>query len=177
MARNGDLIKAAKPHLIQGLTLPQFTKFVHIGHSFGSAVTHAFQAKYPELTDGSIQTGWLVNTHFGSYGQSAFGYEYAREWDPVKFGDRGSGYIVTATRNAFQQLFFAKDLMDPKMLDYGNSIKQPGTVGEGGPTATIIGIPAANFTGPQLVSLSIYYDPSPIIFLWRCHVTCSLTKQ
>lgn len=151
MARNGDLAEAAKSHFAQHIILPNFTKFVHIGHSFGSTLTNALQARYPRLSDGAIQTAWLLSDHFGVFSQAAFGYQYARENDPNKFKDRGSGYIVTGTKNSFQQLFLAEDSLDPKLLEYGNSIKQPGTVGEGSPTELIFGLPALNFTGPQLV--------------------------
>lgn len=154
LARNGELVKAAKPHLPRGATTPKFSKFVHVGHSFGSTITNALQAKYPELTDGAIQTGWLVNAHLGAFGQAAFGFEYARENSPKKFGDRGSGYIVPGTKSSFQQLFLAKSSLDPKMLDYGNSIKQPATVGEGTPSGVIIGLPATKFTGPLQVCQS-----------------------
>ncbi|RDW65108.1 hypothetical protein BP6252_10759 [Coleophoma cylindrospora] len=154
LARNGELTKAAKPHFADGLAVSNFTKIVHIGHSFGSTVTNALQAQYPELSDGAIQTSWLVNEHLGAFGQAAFGYEYARENDPMKFNDRGSGYIVVGTKNSFQQLFLAKALLDPKMLDYGNSIKQPGTVGEGAPTELIIGLPVIDFKGPVQLFLA-----------------------
>jgi hypothetical protein len=109
------------------------------------------QAEYPELSDGAIQTGWVVTEHFGTFGQAAFGYQYAAENDPRRFSDRGSGYIVVGTKPSFQQLFFSQALLDPNMLDYGNSIRQPGTVGESTPAAAIVGIPAPRYKGPVQV--------------------------
>ncbi|KAK5952983.1 hypothetical protein OHC33_006104 [Knufia fluminis] len=153
MARDGSLAEAAKPHFAHDVALPAFAKTVHIGHSFGSALTNALQAKYPELSDGAIQTGWVINDHLGMFSQSAFGYQYAPENDPKKFGDRGSGYIVVGTKNSFQQLFLAKGMLDPKLLDYGDSIKQPGTVGENAPAGLILGLPATDFTGPQQIKI------------------------
>jgi pimeloyl-ACP methyl ester carboxylesterase len=153
-ARSGELASNSKKYFTGGVVPPTFTMFVHVGHSFGSALTNYLLVKYPELSDGAIQTGWLPNEHFGAFGLAAFGYHFAPENDPKRFGKLGSGFIITGTKNSFQQLFLARDLLDPKILDYGFSIRQPGTIGEGAPTGSIIGIPATNFTGPNQVRSS-----------------------
>lgn len=142
------LAKAAESHFNGGVVLPTFTTVVHVGQSFDTAITHTLQAQYPELSDGAIQTGWLVNEHFDAFGQAAFGFQYAAEDDPKNFGDRGSWYVIPGAKNSFQQLSLAKALLDPRMLVYGTSIKQPGIVGESIPEL-IIGLPATNLAGPQ----------------------------
>ncbi|KAJ9609753.1 hypothetical protein H2200_006081 [Cladophialophora chaetospira] len=146
-ARSGALAAVAKSHFNHS-SIPPFSKIVHIGHSFGSILTGGLLARYPELSDGAIETGWLVNAHTGDYNQDSFGWQFAAENDPVRFGKRGSGYMVVGTKSSLQQGFFHAGSFDPKLLTYANSIKDTTTVGEVLSAASIIGLPGANFTGP-----------------------------
>lgn len=150
-ARSGALAAAAVAHF-NHTTIPTFAKVVHIGHSFGSILTAGLLTKYGALSDGAIETGWLVSPHIADYKQASYGWQYAAENDPVKFGNRGSGYIVVGTKSSLQQGFFHAGNFDPKLLTYANQIKQTTTVGEALTAGSIIGLPATSFTGPLQVS-------------------------
>ncbi|KAJ9607901.1 hypothetical protein H2200_007980 [Cladophialophora chaetospira] len=156
LARSGELAQAAQPNFSSGTTLPTFTKVVQVGHSYGSMIQTGLLSKYPSLVDGAIQTGWIFGPHTITNAQPVFGWQFARENDPKKFGDRPSGYIVVGTKSSMQQLFLSKQRLDPKLLDYAYDIRAPGTVGEGQPSISAIGKPALNYTGPLQYFLGEY---------------------
>ena len=91
MARSGKISQLAQGRVdntaVGGATVLTFTKFVHIGHSYGSILTSGLLAKYPDLTDGCILTGYIITPHTFQYIQGARGYQFAREYDPQRFGD------------------------------------------------------------------------------------------
>lgn len=158
MARSGQITQLAKAQAEEA-TFPTFKKFVHVGHSFGSIVTSAIPAKYPELTDGVILTGFVISPHTFQYIQGARGYQFAKENDPEKFSDRGSGYIVAGTKYCLQSAFFGGGTFDPKLLEYAFDIRQPSTVGEGRSGIALYGLPATNFTKPLQLFLGEYDSP------------------
>jgi pimeloyl-ACP methyl ester carboxylesterase len=151
MARNGTLYSLAgkaRPAdaAFSALKTPQ--KIVHVGHSFGSILTSALIAKYSSLTDGAIITGFLLNQYLGKAGFTTFVVDYAATSSPPF--NRPSGYVVSQKRGV-QNIFFGgnpKTAFTPEMLDYGNAIKQPITVGEIASSFQIIGLPAPSFKAP-----------------------------
>ncbi|KAK5948733.1 hypothetical protein OHC33_010156 [Knufia fluminis] len=145
-ARDGTLVPAASwSHGGQDIpTKPD--KIVHIGHSFGSVVTTAFLATYPNETDGGIITGFALNKYFGMTGFSSWYANYAGTagWD------RGSGYVVNQ-KSGIQVVFFGGDpktAFTQELLDYGDSIKQPVPIGELASGAQIIGRPGPGLKAP-----------------------------
>ncbi len=145
-ARDGSLVPANRwsDASLEVSTTP--AKIVHVGHSFGSVVTTAFRATYPEETDGGIITGFALNKYFGTTGFSSWYAQFAATagWD------RGSGYVVNQ-KSGIQVVFFGGDpatAFTQELLDYGDSIKQPVPVGELVPGAQIIGRPGTGLKAP-----------------------------
>lgn len=80
-----------------------------------------------------------------------FEHEYAKEYEPVRFRDHPSGYIVLTTKITLQKLYFHSGGYESKLLAYTDKIKQPETVGVYGSEATLHLSPAADFNGPVKV--------------------------
>jgi pimeloyl-ACP methyl ester carboxylesterase len=159
IARGGKLMSSSKvPSAISNASakfdfLP--TKIVHIGHSFGSYINSLMLTNYPDLIDGAIFTGLYPNNIEATDPLNVLNYNhaFAKESDPVRFAEYGSGYFVLDNEETLQKLFFQKATLDPALLTYAESIKQPEAVGEysseeGNPLA-----PAPDYKGPLMVSL------------------------
>jgi pimeloyl-ACP methyl ester carboxylesterase len=150
-ARNGTLYKFAedtRPANAAFNSLSAPSKVVHVGHSFGSFLTSAFIAKYGDLSDGAIITGFLLGPKLGAAGMASFGVDYAATANPPY--DRGSGYVV-CSRRGIQNIFFAGNTstaFTPEMFDYGDKIKQPVPVGEFASAYHIIGLPGSTMKAP-----------------------------
>jgi pimeloyl-ACP methyl ester carboxylesterase len=151
MARNGTLYSfagTAKPAHAAFSRLTKPRKVVHVGHSFGSFLTSAFIANYGDLTDGAIITGYLLTQYLASTGSTTFSVEYAATSSPPY--DRPSGYVV-CKKNGIQNIFFGGDpktAFTPKLLDYGNDIKQPVPIGEFASAFWLIGNQGPSFKAP-----------------------------
>ena len=149
MARNGTLYtftEKAKPADAAFDTLTKPSKVVHIGHSFGSFLTSAFIAKYGDLTDGAIITGFVLNKNLGKCGMAAFAVNHAGS-PPY---NRPSGYVV-CQKSGIQNIFFAGDTdtaFTKEMLDYGDAIKQPVPIGEFASAYHIIGLKGPSLKAP-----------------------------
>lgn len=112
MARSGELLKHSKDLTgISNSTVngsdTSFKKIIHIGHSFGSGLTAAFLARYGNLSDAAVLTGYIPNAHMAEVRRTSFGLEYAPQNDPTLFGDRSPGYLVPGTPSSFQTVFFS----------------------------------------------------------------------
>ena len=152
LARNGKLISSSK--VSSGTTMPELqpSKVVHVGHSYGSSLTASMLAQHGNLSDGAILTGFLINTQLNTVDVAHFDHEFARQHDPVRFGEYPSGYFVLTTESDIQKLFFRKGGFEPELLTYTERNKQPETVGEYASEGTSTLSPALEFTGPVLVS-------------------------
>ncbi|KAF4340449.1 alpha beta-hydrolase [Fusarium beomiforme] len=151
LARDGKLVEASRvigKRPQKGFYNYKPRKVVHIGHSFGSATTGGLLALHGSLSDGAILTGFLPNNQSGKIGANTFGFEFAREHDPKRFGDRPAGYAVQASLSSIQQIFLKKGTFTVEALEYAEKIKQTGTVGEVFSKDAIIGEPATEFKGP-----------------------------
>ncbi|KAH7086078.1 Alpha/Beta hydrolase protein [Paraphoma chrysanthemicola] len=148
MARNGslyDFASHARPSMPAFDNLAKPSKIVHIGHSFGSFLTSAFLATYPNLTDGGIITGYLFSLLLASTGSTTFSVEYAG-----KQYNRPSGYVV-CKENGIQNIFFGGNTstaFTPELLAYGDSIKQPVPIGEFASAFWLLGKVGLGFKGP-----------------------------
>lgn len=158
IARSGKLMSSSK---VTGNAGAAFnftpTKIVHVGHSYGSYVNSLMFINYPDIIDGAILTGFYPNSVEATTPLNVLNYnhQYANESDPTRFSEYGSGYFVLDSEETLQKLFFQKQSLDPALLTYANSIKQPEAVGEyssedGNPLAT-----APNYKKPLMVSLDI----------------------
>lgn len=159
IARSGRLLSSSKVPSATNNASAEFdflpTKIVHIGHSFGSYINSLMLTNYPDLIDGAIFTGLYPNNIEATDPLNVLNYNhaFAKERDPVRFAEYGSGYFVLDNEETLQKLFFQKATLDPALLTYAESIKQPEAVGEyssedGNPLA-----PAPDYKGPLMVSL------------------------
>ncbi|KAH7194145.1 Alpha/beta hydrolase family-domain-containing protein [Fusarium oxysporum] len=149
LVRDGKLLASSKilgKHPEKSFNSYKPKKVVHVGHSFGSATTSGLLSLHGNLSDGAILTGFLPNNQSGKVGANAFGFEFARQHDPRRFGDRPAGYAVQASLSSIQQIFLKKGSFEVEALEYTEKIKQTGTVGE--LSSALIGKPAADFKGP-----------------------------
>lgn len=180
LARAGELLSASRvtgstsssssssPNATRDAAAYTPRKVVHVGHSYGSFMTSGLLARHGGLSDGAILTGLLSNEHLlKEVSQAAFGLEFAAESDPVRFGDRPSGYIVQRTLSNVQQIFLKKGTFEPELLSYAELVKQPAAVGEFVSAAQAFGQPALDFTGPVQVS---YGQVLPFPRLLNCCV-------
>ncbi|KAI9743947.1 MAG: hypothetical protein M1818_002681 [Claussenomyces sp. TS43310] len=62
------------------------SKIVHVGHSFGSALSYSLSAMYPNATDGLILTGFSTNGTFVSTTIAAWNLQIASANQPFRFG-------------------------------------------------------------------------------------------
>lgn len=157
MARSGHISKVAQGHVDR--ILPNFAKFVHVGHSYGSIITSGLLATYPDLSDGCILTGFIVTPHSFEYPLGSRGYQLASEAFPDEFKHLRSGYICPGAKYNMHNSFFGGGDFDPKMLDFGWTIKQPSTVGEGRSSIALYGLPAHNYTNPLQFFLAEFDAP------------------
>lgn len=154
LARSGKLISSSKVLSNTGnkATVTDFkpSKIVQVGHAFGAYLITSMLTLYGDLADGALLSGFLVNTQLGKINVLTYDHEFARQHDPVRFREYGSGYFVLNTESCIQKLFFRKGAFEPKMLTWAEKNKQPETVGEyaseGNPS------PAPEFKGPIQVS-------------------------
>lgn len=153
LARSGKLVSASKK--LAGcatdarLTKYQPAKVVHVGHSLGSLISVGLITNYPADSDGVIATGFLMtNIPLPGLNVATWGFEFARENDPKLFADRGSGYMVSATKGNVQLNFLKKGSFEPALLDYAWKIRQTITVSEFQSLTTGFGTEGAKFKGP-----------------------------
>lgn len=164
LAREGKLAQFIASD--EKLFVPDFEKIVLVGHSMGSAFTIGALAEYGDIADGAVATGMIPQGKLTLTGQSAYGLVYAASNDPVRFGDRGSGYLVQGAQTDANKLFFKKGFFEPELLAYGTEIKQTGTVGEFMSMGATLMKPAPGYTGPILVcSFPHNFPQKYLIFL------------
>lgn len=153
LLRSGKLVSSAKK--LGGVgTLDHYTprKIVHVGHSLGTICTIGLLLVNGSISDGAILTGFLPNNQLGGISVGTWGFEFARESDPKRFSDRGSGYIVQKTKYNVLLSFLKKGSFEPALLDYAEQIKQPNSVSEFLSIGAVLGTPAKDFKGPVQVS-------------------------
>ncbi|KAK0652452.1 Alpha/Beta hydrolase protein [Cercophora newfieldiana] len=156
LARSGKLISASKR--LSGskdaqLTAYQPSKIVHVGHSIGSITSVGLITHYPAESDGLIATGFLhTNIPIPGLNVGSWGFEFARQSNPVLFKDHGSGYLVSGTKYNIQLNFLRAGSFEPEVLDYAFKIRQPIAVSEFKSILTAFGPDFGKFEGPvQLV--------------------------
>ncbi|PSR80258.1 hypothetical protein BD289DRAFT_485091 [Coniella lustricola] len=156
LAHSGQLLHSAKLLSLNGNKSAfynhQPSKIVHIGHSYGSALVTSMLAKYGNISDGAILTGVLLNTQLNMVNVAHFNHDFAREQDPIRFADYGSGYFVLTSKADLQKVYYHKGGFESALLNYTDHIKQPETVGDYSSEMVFMPVPALNFTGPVQTS-------------------------
>ncbi|KAH8894576.1 alpha/beta-hydrolase [Thozetella sp. PMI_491] len=125
-------------------------KIVHVGHSYGSFLTHSLVSQDPSLSDGIVLTGIGYNvTDFPAFFQAAR-LNIANTVSPGKYSGLDSGYLAFSDIIGNAATFFNPRNLDHEILWYTQYIAQPPAIMEfitGGPTD----LRAVNFTGPVLI--------------------------
>ncbi|KAL8948631.1 MAG: hypothetical protein Q9222_005196 [Ikaeria aurantiellina] len=125
--------------MLRNSTLPgvphAFTKVVHVGHSFGSALSYLLAVMHPTASDGLVLTGFSQNGSYLPSTVASWDNKLARLNQPLRFGNisysavsgalsmlGSSSYNLTAiasglaqyniTLGEIQQLFQTTDLAD-----------------------------------------------------------------
>ena len=160
-----------------------FDKIIHVGHSYGSFITFALTATYPNLSDAAVFTGFILNKELNQSRQTAFDLQYAPENDPNLFADSSSGYVVPGTQSAVQAGFFSSRVnkttgiggFDPKLLEYAFSLRQPMTAPELGSANVLIlnAMSSPQYTGPVQFMLAEF---DFLICLGDCRNTYNTTQ-
>lgn len=72
---------------LPGTSSPAFGKVVHVGHSYGSALSYSLAAAFPNNTDGLVLTGYSQNATWLPATVAAWNQRAARFNQPARFGD------------------------------------------------------------------------------------------
>ncbi|KAK1672451.1 Alpha/Beta hydrolase protein [Colletotrichum godetiae] len=125
-----------------------FSKYVHVGHSFGSVHSYALSAMYPDASDGLVLTGFSANATF--LPDFLLGGAFIQANQVPALADYVDGYLAPAYEGGAHINFFAPDNFDPAILTAAYKTGKPVTVGElltiGGEAGTTSG-----FMKPVLV--------------------------
>ena len=92
----------------------KFANVVGVGHSVGSVIQTAHDAKYPNQFNATVITGLATNFPALSYTIIGTTPQIAAQANPSKFSGLPSGYIIEPNTIAFQQPFFRYPNFDPK---------------------------------------------------------------
>ncbi|KAK2616475.1 hypothetical protein QQS21_000517 [Conoideocrella luteorostrata] len=128
--------------------VPKFDKTVHLGHSFGSAMTFGLTALFPNITDAIVLTGFSQVPQFMAY--FALGANFAPVKEIKTLAEQYDvGYIAPKSSIGVHTNFFGPGDFDPKLLEVVTEAGQPAAIGElltvaSGPTTS-------NFTGPVMI--------------------------
>ena len=164
MAKSGELMKKVPSSNID--TSQSFNKVIHIGHSFGSILSLSLLATYPDVSDGAVITGMILNNESTQLKLTTFGPEYARTHDPKLYSDFGSGYFIQNSLVTLQSGFFSTREnkatgvggFTPEALQYAFSVRQPSAVSDWTTPALLKIYPALDFAGPvQFVNAEFDY--------------------
>ncbi|KAH0598446.1 hypothetical protein MHUMG1_03744 [Metarhizium humberi] len=126
----------------------KFNKTVHLGHSFGSAMTYALTALHPDITDAIVLTGFSQVPQFLAY--FALGANFA----PVAnnrllAGHYAAGYVAPRDSIGVHINFFGPGDFDPEVLKVATETGQPAAVGE---LLTVGSVPkSSEFPGPVMI--------------------------
>lgn len=174
LARSGQLLSSstivATDAAAANTTANSFTaadppsKIIHIGHSLGSYITSGLLARHGNLSNGSVLTGYYLNSHLGLINVSFFDHGFAAESAPNRFSHYPSGYLLSTGPENMQKLYLRAGAFAPEMLDYADEVKQPEAVGTYASESVVFG-PAMDFKGPLQVCMILVtsFAPFPIL--------------
>jgi pimeloyl-ACP methyl ester carboxylesterase len=141
-----ELTKAIRTGSIHAIPAPQ--KTIHIGHSFGSALTNALAAVAPTLTDAIVMQSFSHNASFAPLFLANDGHVAANNV-PERFTGYSTGAVTWSNQFSNQYIFFDYPYFDPKVLAAAEAGKWPFAIGE---LLTQGGLPflSKGFQGPVL---------------------------
>ena len=90
------------------------TKVIHVGHSYGSALTHGLAATAPHLSDGIVLTGFTYNKT-KDYPVVLGGHSINAN-QPERFAHLGNGYLTWPDQYAMQYVYFSWPDFDPGVV-------------------------------------------------------------
>ncbi|KAI6835734.1 hypothetical protein KC340_g5044 [Hortaea werneckii] len=93
-------------HRAMGAKTDAPLRTIHVGHSFGSLLTSAFIARFPELSDAAVINGYVATEFLGSVGTASWSAQYVANARPGF--DSGPGYVLNQ-ESGIQNIFFAGD--------------------------------------------------------------------
>ncbi|KAH9475537.1 hypothetical protein JR316_0012652 [Psilocybe cubensis] len=129
-----------------------FTRFIGLGHSYGSLQLLGLASKYGNLLDAIILTGFSPFQGGISTSLAAFGLTIASEQNKARFGRLSgslpSSYLTTQSIYNDQSAFFAFPFFDFNVLKIASSTKGTATLGE---FLTLSASVASNYTNPVFV--------------------------
>lgn len=126
------------------------TKVIGVGHSFGSIITQALTAQYPQLLDAAILTGFSVNSTSMPVFLQGLNLAIANQNQPARFALLNNGFLVSSTAISQQIGFFRAPGFDPAILYKAEATKGSVTFGELF-TTTAVTRPAKEYTRPVAV--------------------------
>jgi len=124
-----------------------FKKVIGVGHSFGSDITNAITAQYPEDVDAAVLTGFSVDSKGMIPFLSGLDLVLANEAQPLRFGALPNGYLITESQAGNQFSFFRFPGFAQELLEAGTAAGETFTIGEFF-TQSAIMTPTPGFTGP-----------------------------
>jgi pimeloyl-ACP methyl ester carboxylesterase len=127
---------------------------VAVGHSFGSLITTNVVAKYPNLTDAVVLTGFAfaAKPFYGPVFLAAAALRITSQHEPLRYGNLDTGYIGFADIAAHVNTFF-KAPYELGAVEYADSISVPAAISE---YLSQTAIPPRQFAKPVLVATGEY---------------------
>ncbi len=126
-----------------------FNDIVHLGHSFGSAMTYSLVNQYPDISKGIVLTGFSQVPNFMGLFALAANFVPVSSIPSLRL-KYPKGYIGAGSRSAVQLDFFGQGDFDSQVLDYAYRNGQPHTPGELLTVGAGGGIPNT-FKGPAMI--------------------------
>lgn len=159
-----------------------YDKIVHLGHSFGSAMTYGLVLENPDISAGIVLTGFSQIPNY--MGLFALGGNFVPVSSiPSLVDGYPEGYVSAGTRMGVQINFFAPGDFDEELLDHLFDNGRPNTPGEiltvgfGGDKSNPFPGPAMVITGGKSHLSSFGYRSKGVFLLTQCRARCPLLRR
>ncbi|ESZ98065.1 hypothetical protein SBOR_1596 [Sclerotinia borealis F-4128] len=142
----------------QGWLNKNFKSVIGVGHSYGSIIQLAQNAKYPNDVNGTVLTGFVNDVASLSYTIAANNPAVAAINNPKLWGNLSYGYVVHDTAISIQLPFFRAPYFPESTFNHQVAQKQTYTIGQQFTLPTIYST-APKFTGPVDIVIGRYDFP------------------
>ncbi|KUJ13436.1 uncharacterized protein LY89DRAFT_737415 [Mollisia scopiformis] len=146
-------------------TIGEPSKIVHVGHSYGSILSHALVAEDPTISDGVLLTGIAYNastTDFAAFVEASR-LNIANTVEPQKYPGLDSGYLEPADVLGLAAAFFHEGNYDKEILWYADEIAQPLSVIEFVTGSPLMLTKPIAYTGPASLPANLLCDCNGIL--------------